>query len=164
MSWYVYSYLQIPQPSQWNCPFSSSSNLCCKFSWLLFPIFILQFTHRAEICRSEHRLTVSGLAGSTNTLSEVTHQTLHLLHSRPLHCVTLGLVVAEPTQSLSAPPDGNSEMTCSCKLCHSMEQWVCTSSGSGCSRARLVKPSLQLGLNKISGCLRSSDVSERIFL
>ena len=133
----------MPQPSQWNCPLASSSNLCCKVRWLLLPIFILQFAHRTEICGSEHCLTVCGLTLSTNILSEMTHQTLNLPHVPPLHCVTLSLVVTEPVQSRSVSPDSHSEMTCSCKLYHSTEQRVCTSSGSGCSLARLVQPSLQ---------------------
>lgn len=63
---------------------------------LSFGFIIKQFTHRTEICGSEHRLTVSGLALSTNILSEVTHQALHLPHIPPLHCVSLSLVVTKP--------------------------------------------------------------------
>ena len=124
---------------------ASSSNLCCKSLASYCYQSYLQFAHRTEICSSEHRPTVSGLALSTNVLSEVTHQTLHLLHIPPLHCMTLSLVVTEPAQSISASSDSDSEMTCSCKPYHSTEQRVCISSCSGCSQARLVKvkPSLR---------------------
>jgi len=63
---------------------------------LSFGFIIKQFAHRTEICSSEHRPTVSGLALSTNILSEVAQQTLHLHHIPPLHRVILSLVVTEP--------------------------------------------------------------------